>query len=300
MTAFGAGFPGAPGAAPGAPTAGFVLSVQADPSWEPMQTTDTLEKDGYYCAQIVAEKLRADPGKKAGVFFSFRIVDDDAAGKVVSKFMPDPRGSTGDTWWLWRSLMRSIYGNTEAGKNAFQYVLGQFQNAYVYIRTGAYHDNDAVRTGVDALVTQAEWTEAKTAGGLRFRWDAKVKAGAAGAAPVGAIPTGLPASFPGSGGGLPGAPSAPVGGAGFPPSSVPAPAAAPMQQAAPMAFPSPVAAAPAPSAPSPMAFPSPVAAPPAAVGGSPFGFPPAPAPSGPVTTPQPAANGFPGFPGGPT
>ena len=300
MTAFGAGFPGAPGAAPGAPTAGFVLSVQADPSWEPMQTTDTLEKDGYYCAQIVAEKLRADPGKKAGVFFSFRIVDDDAAGKVISKFMPDPRGSTGDTWWLWRSLMRSIYGTTDAGKNAFQYVLGQFANAYVYIRTGAYHDNDAVRTGVDSLVTQAEWSEAKAAGGIRFRWDPKVKPGAGGAAPVGAIPSGLPASFPGSGGGLPGAPSAPVGGAGFPPSTVPAPAAAPMQQqAAP-----PVQAAPPSPPPAALGFPPAPAAPaPTAAGGSPFGFPPPPAappPIGPVTTPQPTVNGFPGFPGGPT
>jgi len=201
--------------------------------------------------------------------------------------------------------MRSIYGTTDAGKNAFQYVLGQFANAYVYIRTGAYHDNDAVRTGVDSLVTQAEWSEAKAAGGIRFRWDPKVKPGAGGAAPVGAIPSGLPASFPGSGGGLPGAPSAPVGGAGFPPSTVPAPAAAPMQQQAAPAVHHQNSAVPAAPPPAALGFPPAPAAPPApmAAGGSPFGFPPPPAappPIGPVTTPQPTVNGFPGFPGGPT
>ena len=300
MTAFGGGFP--TGAIPGAVAqgggAGLVINIPADPNWEPFDTTDTLEMDGYYCARIKQEKARTGDGsQKAGVFLTLELGDPDALGKILSKFMLDPTTTAKDTWWTWRSLMRSIIGNTDGGKAAFQYTPGAFAGKICYLRTGAYTDNDGTtRTGVDAFVTQSEWQEAVTQ--KKHRWPARAKSGGGPAGSVGALPTGgggLSAAFPGAGsGGLPGAPAAPMG---FPASagSAPAPtAAAPMQAPpAPTGFP-PTAA---PAAQAPAGFP--VAAPPA-VAQAGFAFPPAPAVAAAqngAPAPQPAGNGFPAFPG---
>jgi hypothetical protein len=295
---FGGGFPGA---APGAPqqTAGtFVLNVQADPSWEPFQSTDVLEKDGYYCGRIVKESARNDQNKAAGVFFEFQLQDADAAGKRLMKFVSDPNTSKGNTWWIWRSLMRSITGDTAHGKAGFQYAVGAWANQLVYFKTEAYLDDGAMRTGVGDFITKAEY-DAQVASG-RHRWAAKSPSPTAGA---GALPGGLPSSFPGMG--LPaGGPSAPMpmapqGAPAFPPPTTPQPMAAPMQPA----FASPPAQqptfAPAPSfapAPAPgFAAPAPAFAPPAAA------VPPPPFAPPNGVTPQPPtaamlAGGFPGMP----
>lgn len=315
MSAFGGGFPGAsapggvPGGVPGqavAPIAGFVLQIPADPTWEPFDTTDTLEADGFYCGRISREKVSSDSESKAGVFLTFDLQDTDAQGKRLSKKMMDPKSTTKDSWWVWRSLIRSITGTTEQGKAAFTYTVGCMTGHLVYFRTGAYLDNSGeIRTGVDAFVTQAEWQEAQKAGGARYRWPPKTRnAGGSGAGAVGALPSGLPATFPGAGaGGLPGMP---MGG------SAPQPGAAPMQQPPQMAaqptaspFGAPPPAIPtggppaSPFAPAPGGAPSPFAA---APGASPFGAPP---PTGPApqhvqpvngSAPQPAMGTFPGFP----
>jgi hypothetical protein len=206
---------------------GFVLDIPPDASWEPFDTTDTLDTDGYYAMRITKESSRHDSGKAAGVFLNLEIVDEDARGKMLSKFLSDPRTTTKDIWFTWRGLIRSITGGLDVARAGLRYTTGMFTNQICYGRTGAYLDSSgAQRTGVDAFVTKTEYDQAVVA--KKHRWPAKVKGGA-GAGAVGALPAGLPSSFPGmSGMGLPGAPASPFAGA------VPAPAsAAPMQQAAP-------------------------------------------------------------------
>jgi hypothetical protein len=288
---------------------GFVLHIPADPTWEPFDTTDTFDMDGFYAARISKEKAGTDQSKTPGVFLTFELMDQDVLGKRLSKKMMDPKATKSDSWWVWRSLIRSIAGNTEAAKQSFSYTVGMLTGHTVYFRTGAYPGEDGeLRTGVDAFVTKTEWEEAMKAGGSRYRWPAKAKhANAGGSSSVGALPSGLPSTFPGAGGGgLPGMPIA-AGGA-------PQPGAAPMQQA-PSAQ-GPFGAPPANASPPPMAPPpaqqqqapqgSPFGAPPAggpppspfaAAPASPFGAPPPLAPP-PVngTAPQPAAGGFAGFP----
>lgn len=292
--------PGAPGAMmPGAqqpqqPAAAFVLDIPPDPSWEPFETTDVLPNDGYYCAQITKESPRNDSNKSSGIFMTLQIVDDDAKGKNLSRFLPDSKSTTKNTWFVWRGLLRSIYGG-EAGKalQGFRYTPGALTNAYVYIKTAAYMDDGVMRTGVDSWSTREEW-EANRAKGTH-RWPAKAPQATGGG--VGALPGGLPGSFPG-GGGLPGGgPSMPA----FPPgqqAATPQPTAAPMATAPTSAgFPPPVGApvsaqpAAAPSFPPQQAAapPPPAAAPPAAAVAAPPPFqfaPPAAAPAVP-----PAANG---------
>ncbi len=289
--------PGVPGAqVQQAAGAGFVLMIPADPTWEPFEMTDSLDKDGYYMARIKGEKARTDGDKSPGLFLTLEIMDQDAAGKIVSKFLPDPNRTKGNTWWIWRSLIRSITGSLEVAKQGLNYTPGMFTGQVVAIRTEAYADDNVTRTGVAAFVLRSEHEEAVAAN--RHRWDAKVKP--AGAGPVGALPGGLPAAFPGvGGGGLPGAPS----GGGVPrPSGAPpivqgvpqagAPAQGGQGAASFVAPPPPVTVtAPAGAAPSPFGFPAPTmqVAPQTAAPG----FPPAQngvAPQPPVNSP------FPGFP----
>ncbi len=296
--------PGVPGAQVQQAGAGFVLMIPADPTWEPFEMTDSLDNDGYYLARIKGEKPRTDADKSAGLFLTLEILDQDAAGKTVSKFLPDPNRTKGNTWWIWRSLIRSITGSLEVAKQGLNYTPGMFMGQVVAIRTAAYADDNATRTGVEAFVLKSEHDEAVAAN--RHRWPAKVKP--AGAGPVGALPGGLPAAFPGvGGGGLPGAPSgggvprpsgAPPIVQGFPQAGAPA-QAGPGAVPATAIFPSP--AMPAPAAPTaPAGFPSP--AQPAAAP-APFGFPTAAPPATAFqqptngVAPQPAVNSpFPGFP----
>jgi len=296
--------PGVPGAqVQQAAGAGFVLMIPADPNWEPFEMTDSLDKDGYYMARVKSEKPRTDADKSAGLFLTLEILDQDAAGKIVSKFLPDPNRTKGDTWWIWRSLIRSITNSLEAAKQGLNYTPGMFMNQVVAIRTGAYIDGQNTRTGVEAFVLKSEHEEAVAAN--RHRWDPKAKP--AGAGPVGALPGGLPAAFPGvGGGGLPGAPSGggvprptgappivqgfPQAGAAAPPPAAPPQVMQPIppqpqvQQAAPPAF----------------GFPAPAGAPAQAAPAA-FGFPAVPPPTAPApangVAPQPAVNSpFPGFP----
>jgi hypothetical protein len=267
---FGGGFPGAPGA-PGAPgpQAGLVFHMPPDPTWEPIETTDTLEMDGYYSAEITKESARLGSGnQKAGVWITFTIRDTDAAGKRVSKFIQDPNTTAKDTWFVLRGLVRSITGNMEAARAGFPYTPGMFTGHPCYLRTGAYLDNDgATRTGVDAFVTAEEYNAAVARNG--HRWPSKTRSTAGSTGAVGALPGGVPSAFPMGIAGLPGAPSAP--GVPAPAPMAPAPVGPPMQPAA-----------------SPIQPPAPAAAPPP----SPFtGFPP---PAG-ITTPAPAPSPFAGL-----
>lgn len=286
------GFPqaGAPMQMPGAPMAapqvGFVLDIPTDPTWEPFKSTDVLEKDGYYCVRIVEEKARNDAGKSAGIFLTLEVQDQDAQGKLLSRFLPDPRTSKGNVWFLWRGLMHSITGSLDGGRSGFQYIPGKFANQLAYVKTERNMRDNREYTDIDSWVTGPEWQEAVKTG--RHRWPAKVNtAGSTGA--VGALPGGLPGGFPGGGlpgsagpamlpmsGGLPGAPApgvpiAPQPMAGPPMQQAPAPMAAvptgfgtppqqlqqPPAQQTPFGFGGPPAAAPAPAAapvPTPFAF----------------------------------------------
>lgn len=314
-------FPGAgmmPGAAPaGPPQAGpisFTMVIPPDADWEPFETTDTLEKDGYYCVKIVKESARG--GDKPGVWFTFEVHDDDAKGKMLNRFMSDSRTTSKDTWFTWRGLLRSLTGTLDAARQGLTYQPGMFTGQYVYVKTGAYLERDSgqMRTGIEAWSTQAEWTMAVKEG--KHRWAPKPRgASGGGAAAAGMLPGGMPTGFPT--GGLPGAPGAggaPMGG-GLPGApmapgfsqSTPQPTASPMQTAAPAAPQAPAQAfqpppqAVAPQAPSSFSFGGPpqgpapqapamppaVAAPPPAFG-QPFSF--AQPPNG--TVPQPTAAGL--------
>jgi hypothetical protein len=278
-----------PGAVPGQQlqpaAAGFVLDIPADPTWEPFEQTDTLDQDGYYAVRITKEAPRSDTSKKAGVFLTLQILDQDAAGRILSKFLGDPRTEKNDIWHQWRGVLRSISGGLDFARQALRYTPGMFANQTAYVKTGAYtSDNGTMRTGVDNWVTKPEYDAAVAAS--KHRWAAKPKHGTAGGAgAVGALPTGLPGSFPGMGGGpLPGNPMLPMGG------SAPMPvAAAPMQQA-PQGFPAPQGFAPPAQAAPTQGFAPPqgFAQPPA------FGPPPtaqtfAPPPPQQAAPPQPAA-----------
>lgn len=234
-----AGFPGmaAPGQAPQQPAtagAGFVLDIPADPTWEPIEQTDLLEKDGYYCAQIKGEKYKADD--KPGVWFSFLLLEQDVHGKVLQKFLPDPNRHQKDMWFLWRGLMRSITGLTQGGQQAMRYAPGAWIGHQVYFRVTRYLDNQGNdRSGVDGFVTKSEWEDAVKAN--RHRIEPKPRPAGGGAATVGALPGG--SAFPGLGTGLPGSPALPASsaGAGFPPvgaaTSTPQPTGAPPMQGMP-------------------------------------------------------------------
>lgn len=222
-----------PGAPPlGADAGGFVLDFDADPTWQPFETTDVLEKDGYYCCRITKEQPRQDGNKTPGVFLTLEVVDQDAAGKTLSKFMTDPRHTKSNTWFVWRNLFLSITGNIEQARAQFRYVPGTLTNQYCYVKTAAYLDNsNEMRTGVDSFATKQQWEEATKAG--RHRWAAKPKGATA------QLPTGLPGSggFPGGGfPGLPGTAGAPVPTApaaappGFPPVQSQQPQAQPQPQ----------------------------------------------------------------------
>ena len=304
---FGGGaFPGMPAAAaPGAQPqqqqpagSGFVLVIPPDMDWQPIDSTDVLEKDGYYMARIKTEKAQTGEKDNHGVWLTLELGDPDVVGKQLSKFMVDPRATKGDTWWTWRSLLRSITGQIQGGQAGMTYTPGALAGQIVYIRTGAYIDKKGgTATGVDAFITRPEWEEAVTKN--THRWEAKPKSRSEGGGPAGALPgAGSSAAFPGLGsGGLPGLPNNPMNPVTAPSAPQPA-AAAPMAQAAaaPVGFPAvaPPVAPVAPAAPQFGGFP---AAP--GFGG---GFAPPAAPPAAPTAPQPGATqafpGFPGFPAG--
>ncbi len=281
--------PGVPGGAPQQAGGAFVLDIPPDPTWQPFDQTDTLDKDGYYCFRIKSESATREG--KAGVFLTLEIQDPDARGKILSKKLNDPRLTEKESFWVWRSLIRSIMGDLAQAQAGFRYTVGAFTNQIVYGKTGAYTDNkNTTRTGVDGFITKAEYDAAVAAG--NHRWAPHLTGAGGGAGPVGALPGGLPASFPGMGSmGLPGGPGAPTG--------APQPtAAAPMQQQAPAPSPIAIAATPG-TAPQPAAvFAQPVQAP--------AGFPPAPIPfqaapmAAPPVLPQTQAGpfAFPTPPGG--
>lgn len=226
----GFGTPGAPQQA--APTQGFVLNIPLDPTWEPMTSSDVLEKDGYYSAAITGEKPRDNDGKPQLVL-TMTIIDQDAAGKVLAKFMPHAETTQKNTWFLWRGLARSIFGGT-AGKSAWQYTPGCLMGKTVFFKTEPYAGKDGtVSTGVGDWVTKEEYEEAVRTN--RHRWVSKPPQAMGGA---GALPGGLP----GFGGGMPGLPGAPgqmPGAPSFPglpgapgggmPMGVPQPTGMPMQ-----------------------------------------------------------------------
>lgn len=193
------------GAAPAQPSAPgpFVLELPADPAWEPMDIADVLEQDGYYSGRIVREKAKTD-GDRPGVWLTIELLDTDCAGKKVQKFLGDPRVNP-KLMFLWRGILRSISGSTDAAKGAFAYSVGRFTGATVYFKTEAYPDRETGdhRTGVQDWLTQAEYDQAVQKG--QHRWPAKIRASS------GSTPTGLPAGF----------------GVAFPPAP---PAAAPMGQ----------------------------------------------------------------------
>jgi hypothetical protein len=287
-----------------APTQGFVLNIPADPTWEPMRMSDTLEKDGYYSGRIIDEKVRSDDGKNQ-VIMTLEILDADAAGKILSKFMPDAASTQKNTWFLWRGLMRSI-GGGKSGQAQFQYTLGAFKNYTAYFKTEPYAGKDgSVNTSVADWVTKDEYEEAVRSN--RHRWASKmpVQMGGAGALP-GGVPGfggGMP-GLPGAAGGMPGQPAFP-GLPGAPGGAVPQPTGVPMQAAPPPAAPATVTAPPpgfAPPAFAPVAPTAPAFAP-AAAPQLPPPNPFAAAAGNGVPQPPPTAAGlaaaFPGLPGQP-
>lgn len=209
----------APSAAPGP----FVLELPSDPSWEPMDIADVLEQDGFYSGVIVGEKAKTD-GEKPGVWLTIALSDADVAGKKVQKFLGDPRVNP-KLMFLWRGILRSISGSTDAAKGAFSYAVGRFTGATVYFKTEAYADKEGNhRTGVQDWLTKGEFDQAVAKN--QHRWPAKIRSTAT------STPTGLPAGF----------------GIAFPPAPPAPPAAAPMGQPANsngVAPPAPPAAAPA-------------------------------------------------------
>ncbi len=293
------GFPGMPAAAvPGQPqqqVSGFVLIIPPDPDWQPIDQNDTLEKDGYYAARIKGEKPRGGDGQTAGVWLTLELGDPDVVGKTLSKFMTDPRVTKKDTWWAWRSLLRSVTGNTQGGQAGMTYQAGALAGQICYIRTGAYiDDGGTLRTGVDAFITKPEWEDAVRSN--KHRWEAKPKASSAGAGPTGVLPGGSGGVFPGLGsGGLPGLPASLSNPMTHPSAPQPS-AAAPLS--APPAAPPAAAAAPAPAFGFPPAPPVAPAAQqqPAQFGG--FGASPPVTPAAtPPSAPQPNGSAFPPFPG---
>ena len=266
-----AGMPGAaPAAAPMAAPAGvgFVLDIPADPAWEPFEMADVLDLDGYYCFRITKEAPRNDPGKSAGIFLTLEIQDQDARGKTLSRFLPDPRTAKGNVWFLWRGLMRSISGNMDFARSAIRYAAGMFTNQICYAKVERELVNDRMVSSLDAWVTQAEYTAAVQ--GNKHRWAARTVQHPSGA--VGALPGGTPGGFPGmgtamglpTGGGLPGSPSPAVPIAQAPMTPQPPVAYAPQQQ--------PVAEAPPAMAPPPVAAPVAFAPPAPPQPGQPFSF----------------------------
>ena len=266
----------------GAPVA-FVLDIPVDLTWQPFETTDALEMDGYYACRISRESPRNDGAKSAGLFITLEILDEDQRGKNLSKFLPDPRQQQKNVWFVWRGLIRSIVGSTEGAQQSFSYRPGVFTGQVCYIKTEPYVDGNETRTSVASFITKDEYDNAVKTG--KHRWPSKPKASGM------ALPGGMPSAFP-MGTGFPGAMGGPV-----PPSPqaafAPAPAGAPMTapQAAPVGFPQTAQQA-APQA-APMGFPQPQTLPQAAPLQGPPGF----AGLQPGTVPQamPQA-GFAGFP----
>ena len=239
MSAPGFGIPGggpmmgAP--APMQPQTAFVLDIPADPSWEPFDAADVLDQDGYYQVKITKEGGRNDANKSQGIFLTMEVQDADARGKILSRFLPDPRTAKGNVWWIWRGLLRSITGTLDGARQGMRYTPGMFSGQLAYVKTERAQRDDRVSTDIDAWVTGPEWQSAVQSG--RHRWAPKpMQAGGN----VGALPGGVPGGFPGLpgagapatlqlGAGLPGAPSAalPIAQPGPGPATTPQPGGAP-------------------------------------------------------------------------
>lgn len=279
-----------------APNSAFVISIDADPTWEPLDTFDLLEVDGLFAVKVTKESVQnGDGGKTRGVFMTLQIQDNDLKGKVVSKFMTDPASAKNDVRFTWRLLIMSLGHNKDVARAAFNYQPGMLTGKMLYCRTKRGQNRDGKQiTNVENFVTREDYELALKEN--RHRWKAEVAI----------APTSLPSGVPPVGGafaglGAFGAPGAPTG----------APAGGPM-----MGSPTPTAATPfaAPVAAAPVTAPAGgfAAVPPPAMVVSPAqamvpqnGFPPgAPAqafsqpPVAPTTSPVPgAASPFPSFPG---
>ena len=244
MTTPGFGIPGANmmGApAPMQPQVGFVLDIPADPTWEPFDTTDVLDQDGYYQCKIAKESGRNDANKSQGIFLTMEVQDADARGKILSRFLPDPRTAKGNVWFVWRGLLRSITGSIDGARQGLRYQPGMFTGQLVYVKTERSHRDDRTSTDIDTWVTMTEWQAAVTAN--RHRWAPKPvqQGGNMGALPAG---TGGFPGLPGTSG--PAMAGLPVGQGlpGMPSAAAPIAPATPQPGGAPFAGPPPAAAAP--------------------------------------------------------
>ena len=244
MTTPGFGIPGANmmGApAPMQPQVGFVLDIPADPTWEPFDTTDVLDQDGYYQCKITKESGRNDANKSQGIFLTMEVQDADARGKILSRFLPDPRTAKGNVWFVWRGLLRSITGSIDGARQGLRYQPGMFTGQLVYVKTERSHRDDRTSTDIDTWVTMTEWQAAVTAN--RHRWAPKPvqQGGNMGALPAG---TGGFPGLPGTSG--PAMAGLPVGQGlpGMPSAAAPIAPATPQPGPAPFAGPPPAAAAP--------------------------------------------------------
>lgn len=169
----------------------FSFELPADAGWELFEAADLLPFDGYYAAEVVGESPRK--GDNPGVFVTFRIHDEDAAGKKISMFLGDPTQK--NTAFLWRGLIASIWG-VEHGKGAISYKKGQFIGGTAFFKTERYLNNRGEpATGVKSFITEENWKAAVADG--KHRWPPTLKEDAGGAPGFGAqkTPTGVPAGF---------------------------------------------------------------------------------------------------------
>lgn len=243
------------------PNAGMVIDIDADAAWEPIEQTDFLEKDGFFCCQIIRENARNDDRNTPGIFLTLQIQDEDMRGKTISKFMTDPKASKNDTRFVWRLLVLSITGNKDQARSALRYQPGMFTGQKCYVKTNAdVHSKSGKNiTNVDNFVTQAEWEQAVKEN--RHRWAPQQKAKSAVGTPPGfGAPAGGFAPLQAMVGG-PSAPTAPAPTGQPPMQSAPQstgfPPAGHAQQPAQPAAPQAPTTAPQPSGAAPAGFPPP-------------------------------------------
>lgn len=174
------GFAPPPAFAPAAPAAaptGIVFSMPADPNWQPLDFADTLEMDGFYSGRITEEKVKDDK-----VIFRVEIIDEDAKGKKLDKFL----GTKENHLWLWRRLILSLTSDLKTSQAAFQYQPGMFTGYTIYFKTEPYTNGDRSSTSIADLITQQEYEAQVKAG--RHRWPSVPKASPMKPAGFGGIP----------------------------------------------------------------------------------------------------------------
>lgn len=210
----------------------FEFTLPADPTWEPIEQTDTLEQDGIYAGVITNEKVNLKDGK-ATVIMTMTLSDADVNGRKIAKFMPDPRAE--NTQFVWRALARSAV-NMDVARGGFTYKPGIFTGRPVYAKVESYFDDKGNRrTSVQSWLSKEEYDAAVKLN--KHRW--APPQGPSGPKATG-VPSGLPMSFPG----VPATPPAPPAAAPLTPPAAPAqgfgfapPAAPPVAPPAPPAAP---------------------------------------------------------------